>query len=139
MGYYMEQKSSKFFIAKKDFSKALDAIKLLMTKVNELGHGGSYSNGSKNETWFSWVDTKTVVESNTLSDALEEWRYCVKIDKYGNINNIEFTGEKLGQEKLLFDAIAPFVRKGSYISMIGEDETRWKWIFKNNQCMEEYR
>jgi hypothetical protein len=104
-----------------------------MTKVNELGNSGS----SRGEVWFAFVDTKPVVEAYTLLDALDEWRYHVVIDKYGNINNIEFTGEKLGQDKLLFDVIAPFVRDGSYITMIGEDGFKWKWIFKNKQCIRE--
>lgn len=131
MGYYMNQEDSVFFIAKKDFINTLDAIKLLMTKVKELGSSVS----STGEIWFAFVITKLVSEAQSLSEALEGWRYHTETDKDGNIHSIYFTGEKLGQDQLLFDAIAPFVKEGSYISMIGESGCKWKWIFKNNQCV----
>jgi hypothetical protein len=49
---------------------------------------------------------------------------------------IHFEGEKIGQEDLLFEAIAPWVRDGSYIEMSGEDDAMWRWFFHAGECHE---
>jgi len=49
---------------------------------------------------------------------------------------MEFEREKIGQEDLLFDAIAPWVREGSYIEMSGEDDAMWRWVFRGGGCHE---
>lgn len=33
-----------------------------------------------------------------------------------------------------FKAIAPYVKDGSYISMIGEDNAIWRWYFFKDKC-----
>ncbi|MDR2022109.1 MAG: hypothetical protein LBQ71_02380 [Hungatella sp.] len=53
---------------------------------------------------FSWVATETVLNSKTLSDALLEIRYRPFYDENGNIINVEFTGEKDGDEDIFFPA-----------------------------------
>ena len=44
-----------------------------------------------------------------------------------------FVGENYGDDKLLFDAIAPYVENDSYIQMHGEDGDLWRWIFKDEK------
>jgi hypothetical protein len=56
----------------------------------------------------------------------------------GDIDDIRFQGEKLGDEKELFFFLAPFVEHGSYIEMVGEDDTRWRWVFWRGELREEY-
>lgn len=79
-----------------------------------------------------WVETKTVLESTDLEGALKEIRYAPQYDKNGDICGIEFTGEKYGDEKIFFGALAPYVKDGSYLCFKGEDGETWKWLFTDN-------
>jgi hypothetical protein len=157
MGYYMDQQDTVFNILAKNKTAALKAIKELMAKVNTEGYGGSWSNGVKETSWFGWVDTKDVLTADTLEDALYAWRWEASTsgvavedvidavneamaspdyESGGDIEYIEFIGEKLGQDFLLFQTIAPFVEDGSFIQMHGEDGCIWQWQFKNGTCKE---
>ncbi len=128
MGYCMSQNDSKFRIKASDKDLALRAIKALMAEKKGA---------------FCWVDTATVQRSRTLTDAMKEWRWDVEEDstdafgnKDGDIVHIAFSGEKAGDDLILFKAIAPFVESGSYIEMRGEDGAQWRWIFNDKTCVE---
>ena len=136
MGYCMNQRDSKFNIKSRNKNKALAAIKTLMSKVNELGGGGSYSGGKCNKKWFSWVTTETVVNAKTLKEAMQEWRWEINCDAKGNVDSICFASEKLGDDNYLLEAIAPYVVSGSWIDMEGEDGSIWRWEFKNGKVKE---
>jgi hypothetical protein len=112
MGYKMDQDDTEFFISKDKFNKVIDAIHNLKLKNKS----------------FQWV-----------SDSFYKIKNIKEIfDSSGSINNITFIGEKLGDDDVLFDAIAPYVRAGSYITMRGEDGAIWRWSFKGLSCIEEY-
>jgi len=117
MGYCIEQRDSKFFIDKKYFNEALVAVKSLAGKKM---YDDDYLN------------------ADSLADAIGEWRWDVTIDTSGNIVDIEFLGEKLGDDKILFDVLAPFVKTGSYIEIQGEDGELWRWVFDGEKCNEVY-
>jgi len=138
MGYCMEQHGGEFFIAAEDQAKALAAAKQLFDDVNSKGRGGSYSGGQKTASWFSWVDTKTALNTSTLADMFDEWGWSVEEDEDGNINGLWFDRDKIGQEELLFQTIAPWVKSGSYVEMHGEDGTMWRWCWENGKCSEKY-
>lgn len=118
MGYYMSQGNTEFSIPKEHHEKALAAIQAL--------HGKEYIKDSFGSR-FCWVDSN-FFELNDLTAILKAWRWKPKF-KDGNIVGIEFTGEKLGSDKVLWEALAPFVTKGSFIIMKGEDGCKWKWTF----------
>lgn len=120
MGFYMHQTDSSFFIHKKDFDKALAAVKAL--KTCDHPH-------------FSWVQNN-FDEAKTLPDILKAWRWEAQFDADGNINDLYFTGEKLGDEILLFGAIAPLVTDGSYIEMRGDENSLWRWVFENGSVLD---
>lgn len=66
------------------------------------------------------------------------WRYPYdfEFDSDGNIKEIEYIGEKLGDDYNLFRKVAPFARDRSFIEMHGEDGKQWRWIFKDGECRE---
>lgn len=66
---------------------------------------------------------------------LWQYPYDYKFDTDGNINEIEYVGEKLGDDYNLFQRVAPYVRDGSFIEMHGEDGEHWRWIFKVGKCL----
>jgi hypothetical protein len=120
MGYYMEMREVSFEIPNENKEKALELLKTLARKNSNL----------------SWVDSDTVLRSETLSEALDECSYDIEEDESGNVINIYFTGEKLGDDELIFDTIASTVKDGSYIEMMGEDGLIWRWVFKGGKCKE---
>jgi hypothetical protein len=128
MGYCVAQTEAMFLIKKENFAKALEAIKALGKEREDMPYG----------FFYSWVDMDGFVNAKDIEDAMKAWRWNVEFDVSGNIEIIEFTGEKLGDDKVLFDAIAPFVEDNSYIEMQGEDGRLWRWFFKNSQCREIY-
>ena len=85
---------------------------------------------------YAWVSTDEFLNAKTLKDAMAAWRYDIEEDDLGNVIGIEFTGEKLGDELIMFKAIAPYVQDGSYLEMQGEDGESWRWLFRFNDVKE---
>ncbi len=128
MGYHMSMMEVSFRLSKTRSAEALAAIKALAG--SETIHDGSGEH-------FSWVDTQGVTSAKTLEDALRAWRWDPSADDAGNIESLWFVGEKLGDDMRLFQAIAPFVEPGSYLQMIGDDDSIWRWRFDGIQVHEE--
>lgn len=130
MGYCIEMTESKFTIKKENFNKALQSLKEVFVPENMTCY--DYIDGKK-YPHFSWVDTKTVLESKELGSALEEIRYAPTYNDNGDICDVEFTGEKYGDEEVFFNALAPYVESGFYLCFEGEDEDTWKWTFDDGK------
>jgi hypothetical protein len=68
---------------------------------------------------------------------MNDYGYSVELDDDGNIIDADFPGDKLVYgEKEMFQAIAPYVKDGSFLEMFGEDGSRWRQVFKNGTCKE---
>ena len=92
------------------------------------------NNKSVIDNWM-WCDSSDILDSENLSNALEHLRWDIKYDEDMNIKNIEFSGEKLGNDFDLFCIIAEFVEDG-YIEVYAEDDSFWRWYFINGECTE---
>lgn len=76
-----------------------------------------------------------VGENDSLEDILSSFGWAVdNVDEQGNITYISFEGECLGDEDRWFDAISPYVRKGSWLAMEGEDGDIWCYYFDGSHC-----
>ena len=62
--------------------------------------------------------------------------YDFHLDPDGNITELKFKGEKLGDDLEMFRSIAPYVQDCSYIWMMGEDGSQWRWVFQSGVCRE---
>ncbi len=82
-----------------------------------------------------WVDN-LFAKMTHIDNILREWRWIPVYDGSGNIVNLEFNGEKAGDDLVLFNAIVRWVKPGSYIQMWGEDGERWTWCFDGKECKE---
>lgn len=122
MGYYMDMAERSFRI---DFEAKEKALKALKEFVKGREH-------------LSWICCNEVIRAKTLEEAMRKCRYSVRIDFDDNIIDICFEGEKLGDDLIVFNVIAPFVRDGSFLEMRGEDNERWRWLFKYGVCREVY-
>jgi len=128
MGYCMEQQGSNFTIKPSNVAGALASIKALAGKETITDSSGRH---------FSWVETNEFLDAETLTQAMNAWRWRLdRDDETQEIRDISFEGEKIGDEAVLFGAIAPFVEPGSYIEMHGEDGAIWRWIFDGKTCEE---
>lgn len=129
MGYNITLLEAKFCILAKNKDAALAAMKAM--DPEKKGHG--YWGGRKQ---WSWVSQSEVNEAETVEDAMSVWRYSPITDEEGNISRVVYDGEKLGDEEVLFETIAPFVEDGSYIEMEGEDSFMWRWVFEGGKVSE---
>lgn len=128
----MEQEDDRFIIRKKYHDECLRVMKDSACNTSEMG-GGS----STGECWYCWVDMTKLAQSEDLKEAFRAWRWIVDVTKNGDIDGIEFNGEKLGDDEFLFSTIAPYVEDGSYIQMRGEDGSRWRWYWINGNLLED--
>jgi len=129
MGYCITQRDSKFRIPAARKAEALAVMKAMDPSTEGRGSWDG-------QRQWSWVDQKNVNKAQSLEEAMTEWRYAPETDAEGNITGVNFDGEKIGQEDVLFKLIAPFVEDGSFIEMEGEDGCMWRWVFKGGLVKE---
>ncbi|MFA5135641.1 MAG: hypothetical protein WC505_07710 [Patescibacteria group bacterium] len=137
MGYEISLQNCEFTIKEKNLSKAFDAAHEILSDAhkNEM-HGGSWQNRKRLEWCYSWVDMEKAKACKSLEGILEEFGWDAIHDTEGNICGLEFEDRKIGQEEVLFRAIAPYVEPGSFIEILGEDGTRWRWVFDGSVLKE---
>jgi len=134
MGYSMTQQDSNFTIRQQHHKTALAAIKKLITDGCKEGVMCRTSTPH-----YSWVSSSEVLKAVTLVEALEAFRWQpTDRNENGDILGIDFEGEKLGEDAVLFKVIAPYVDDGSYIEMQGEDGDQWRWCFDNGTMKEKH-
>ncbi len=128
MGYCIRASVKAFHVKESNKRPALKAVRALHGKESVKDSSGSH---------FSWVDTNSFLKAGTLEDMLREWRWNPTTDpETGDITKLEFTGEKMGDDKLLFTALAPFVEPGGEILFRGEDGDAWKYKFDGKNMKE---
>ena len=117
MGYYMQQMDAQFVIEKKHFDKVRERL----VAFSKEGH--------------AWVPD--ISEEDSIEDAFTACRWDVTVGETGDIKRIEFVGEKLGDDEQLFRSIAEFVQPGSYVQLMGEDSSMWRWTFGDDGRFDE--
>lgn len=139
MGYCMDMSEDQnFTIPKSQEGDALAAIHVLADQSWEHGTGGVWDGGRQTQSWYAFTDRVGMANAKTLDEAMVAWRWSLERGMDGSITGVIFTGEKKGDDQMLWDAIAPYVTEGSYIEMMGEDDARWRWTFKGGRCLEMY-
>ncbi len=119
MGYYVSSRYSEFHIT--NYDAALAAIRKLVIRAKRNGKG------------FTWVDSDSVMKARTIEEALKLWGWNFAPERI--YDPIEFIGEKMGDDRVLFDTIAPFVRDGSYLELEGSDGAIFRWNFKGGEVI----
>ena len=148
MGYYVGMEMSGIIIPANKVDACLAAINALFSDENlesKAGagtYGGSITKDSpvRERKHYSWVNTPKEDGFKDLKEAFNEWRYEGNFDKKGNFTVECFEGEKLGDDEILFDTIAPFVDGGKECGLItvhGEEDDKWRYVFENGGIREE--
>ena len=83
-------------------------------------------------------ENKAAALKAVKDEAMSCLRWPIVEDDDGNVIDINFDGEKFGDDELLFKALGPYVEAGCYIQMSGEDNSMWRWAFDGNKCTEIY-
>lgn len=104
MSYCVTMTNAQFFIAEENKYEAYRAY-----KTSSWGHSS--------------------LPIHSIEDALKYSGYIAENDAEDNIIGLEYNGKKLGYAEKLFEIIAPYVRSGSFIEMMGEDHSVWRWVF----------
>lgn len=131
MGYYVDITECQIFIKKEDFDSCYKAM-CELNKLDDLKTGGSWSSdGKHNEKWFSWMDKNYPDKCKTMEDILYELGFeALAFDNDGNLVDLCYNN-KIGSEDLFFNSISPWVKSGSYINWVGEDNSTWQYSFNN--------
>ena len=151
MGYWVTTKENDFVVSKDKFEDCYNA----MCKLNdrdELKNGGGWNSiGVSSDDprpegldyhpakWFSWMDANYPAKCKTFVEILEELGFADLLfdEKNGDLIALVYDS-KTGNEYEFFDVIAPFVKKGSYINWIGEDNSQYQWYFDGEKLIIKY-
>lgn len=145
MSYYVETIESNFVLKSENYDKAYQAV-CELNRNDDAKQGGCYggepamkpvnSNSVSNNPnkWYSWMQWNYDETCNNIIEVLE----MLGFDVCANENAIDglYYDNKMGQEDIFFDAIAPYVESGSYIVWCGEDRTMWVWAFEDGKMIE---
>ena len=122
MGYCVDLKDCKFTIKKENVTPAYNTlIEYAKQKLKS------------NERLY-WIYLEDIAQSVTLTEALEYCDFDLIYDDDGNVYDIDWIGENLGDHEEILNVIAPYVNDGSYMHMCGEDGEHWKWVFEDDKC-----
>lgn len=121
MGYVISLVDAEFFIEARDKPYALADIP------------GPTDDEGNVRPWMYNVNPNSW---NYLTDAMEDWRHPIELDSDGNVVDIDFTGEKIGDEKEMFESIAEYVEDESFIEYVGEDGRRFMYVFYGDSVEE---
>lgn len=111
----------------------VNECKFLMPCDKLPGAFAAICDGEPHDGYAYHHNEKILDNSVDLVSAMKILRWEAKQNAEGDVIAMEFTGENYGDEDIIFSAIAPFVRNGSYIEMIGDDGDRWRWHFEDGR------
>lgn len=124
MGYFVNITEVEWSVAPENEQGALAALRELDT------HDEWKFGGTDDRRWFMWMP-KPFASYNNLYDFLTDARFSVDVDDDGT--HIRAFDCKHGQESLFLNALAPFVRPGSFIEWLGEDGDAWMFTFEEGK------
>jgi hypothetical protein len=108
----------------------------LLSDQKRLASGGRWAEGKQQEVWYSWVTNPPKGGWTSLEDAFNEWRYETAVCGHGEFVVTNFIGEKWGDDEQLWEEIKSCVKDGSAINFTGEDDSRWRYEFKDGERTE---
>jgi len=120
MSYNMSQMKNNFFIDKDKIPSAWSDALNLFREGNQIGY----------YRYSEFENAKSFDEFMLICD----WE--IAFDDDGNCDYIRFYGEKYSDGEILFEALAPYVKEGSYIQMLGEEDDMWRWVFSDGKVTE---
>jgi len=148
MGYFVNTTDCNLFVSKDNFDAAYKAMCALNDR-DDLKHGGSYGGDGVDADsprpegmtyhpakWFSWMPANYPEVCKDFESILKEMGFDCEFDAEGNLVRVIYDN-KIGSEGHFFEAIAPFIKDGSWIEWRGEDGAEWRWFFTGGTVVEQ--
>jgi len=106
-----------------------------------LADGGNYGGTSDQQPvaqrrWYSGTNTLACRSATDIADILRE--FFDRFDDQGGTHWQLRFDNKLGQQQLLMETLAPFIAAGSYLSWEDEDGDRFRWEFDGTVMAERH-
>lgn len=136
MGYYVDLIDADWIVPENE------SVFKAMADLNvhdDLKRGGSWGPDGMKEKWFSWMPADYDTKYTTVQEILENLGFTVYVNDEITVehpyNRLRIAGysSKTGQEDLFIEAMAPFVKDGSYMEWRGEDGELWRWEVKDKK------
>ncbi len=116
MGTHVSHRDTVFTLEAAHFDAALAAVKACKD-------GPSYP-----------IAGEDVRDASTLVEAFDRWAWQAILDDGGSIVDLRFEGQNANNDEILFAAIAPFVKDGSFIEMQYDDGGElFRYSFNNGE------
>lgn len=123
MGVRMKLVEQEFTIRQEYKQEALQDLKKFMEESDHTPRDKS----------FSWLNGVDHTEWNTLEEALQDWRFKPVTDEEGNITELQFIGQKIGDEDQMFEVIKQYVDEESYLQFSYDTGNTETYTFRNGQ------
>lgn len=78
-----------------------------------------------------WADEKHLSLEEGLAS---QWWVVDRMDN-GDVTICYYKDKEFDNNKEMFEVLAPYVKKGSYINVHGEISDYWQWCFDGNQLI----
>lgn len=131
MGYYVKIVSGVVTIPKETQERVLNRWKMINgPEFDHIKRGGSFSGGSKHESWYSWMDKDYHLTVKSCEEVLDMLGFDFTVEDNGDISVTGYDN-KTGQEDKFFAAIHKWVHGG--FTWMGEDEECYYWTFPIEQ------
>jgi len=83
-------------------------------------------------------ETQLANEAKSLKELFWKWGWELVSDDGGDIVEVYTEGSvRLSNDDVLFRALGPFVRRGSFVEIRGEDDDFWRWAYTGNEMVEQ--
>jgi len=132
MSYYIHQTTIKASVViKKDMiESAFKKLKSVLIEEWKKRDGEC-------ENRLDWIEIQNVEKSVSLEELMLEcrWKNCSQNEDFKLCNN-SFLGQKLGEEKIIFTALAPFIEEGGFVKYVSEGyfvDEFYRFIFKDKK------
>lgn len=76
---------------------------------------------------YSWVDAPPAGGFADLVEALKAWRYATRLEPNGDVVIEYFSGQKWGDDEMLYLALAPHLAPGSTIHVRSRNGGHWAY------------
>lgn len=126
MGYYVQIVNGRFRIPKANLQRAYEKMCALNVTHHDQKQCGSWSVGTKTQSWFSWMDPNYPETCKTAHEVLEALGFHCHYDDQGDLI-VDGYDSKMGQEDLFMAAIKEEA-EGSLVWR-GEDGATWTTTF----------
>lgn len=135
MGYYVDSLDCDWVVPERP--DILEELKKMPAKMKRIQKGGSFGEGVKQESWFSWVSDNEILDATTVESVVRAFGFETKaVD--GGFSIVTYNMDKIGQEELLLAVLAPYCPEGSYIVWRGEDGEMWSHIVSGGKMKIRY-